>query len=105
MHVRKKKAFIPLFCLLILTALFMNWGGDQMVSRWNWPVWIDSAGTMLVAYLLGPWCAAIVGAEAPGAPHRARLHDRGTPRARMPEAHQEVREGILHASSSSSSWS
>ena len=62
MYVRKKKAFIPLFCLLILAALFMNWGGDQMVSRWNWPVWLDSAGTMLVAYLLGPWCAAIVGA-------------------------------------------
>ena len=62
MHVRKKKAFIPLFCLLILAALFLNWGGDQMVSRWNWPVWLDSMGTMLVAYLLGPWCAAIVGA-------------------------------------------
>lgn len=62
MHVKSRKAYIALFCLLILSALFMNWGGDQMVSRWNWPVWLDSAGTMLVAYLLGPWCAAIVGA-------------------------------------------
>ena len=58
---KNRKAYVVLFCLLILIALFMNWGGDQMVSRWNWPVWLDSAGTMLVAYLLGPWCAAIVG--------------------------------------------
>ena len=59
---KNRKAYVVLFCLLILIALFMNWGGDQMVSRWNWPIWLDSAGTMLVAYLLGPWCAAIVGA-------------------------------------------
>ena len=59
---KKNKAYIPLFCLLILLCLFLNWGGDQLVSRWNWPVWLDSFGTMLTAYLLGPWCAAIVGA-------------------------------------------
>ena len=61
---KKNKAYIPLFCLLILLCLFLNWGGDQLVSRWNWPVWLDSFGTMLTAYLLGPWCAAIVGATA-----------------------------------------
>ena len=59
---KKNKAYIPLLCLLILLCLFLNWGGDQLVSRWNWPVWMDSFGTMLTAYLLGPWCAAIVGA-------------------------------------------
>ena len=47
--------------------------------------------------------AEIVGAEAALAPHRARLHDCGPPRARVPKAHQKVFEGILHASSSSSS--
>ena len=62
MHVKKNKAYIPVFCLQILLCLFLNWGGDQLVSRWNWPVWMDSFGTMLTAYLLGPWCAAIVGA-------------------------------------------
>ncbi len=58
---KKKKTFIPVFCLQILLCLFLNWGGDQLVSSWNWPVWLDSAGTMLSAYLLGPWCAAIIG--------------------------------------------
>ena len=60
--VKNKKTFTFLFCLLILVCLFLNWGGDQMVSRWSWPVWLDSIGTMLAAYLLGPWCAAVVGA-------------------------------------------
>ena len=61
MHVKNKKAYIPLFCLQILLCLFLNWGGDQLASRWSWPVWLDSMGTMLAAYLLGPWCAAIIG--------------------------------------------
>ena len=59
---KNKKAFIPVLCLQVLLCLFLNWGGDQLVSRWNWPVWLDSAGTMLSAYLLGPWCGAIIGA-------------------------------------------
>ena len=59
---KNKKIFILVFSLQILLCLFMNWGGDQMVSRWQWPVWLDSAGTMLAAYMLGPWCGAIVGA-------------------------------------------
>ena len=59
---KNKKIFILVFSLQILLYLFMNWGGDQMVSRWQWPVWLDSAGTMLAAYMLGPWCGAIVGA-------------------------------------------
>ena len=58
---KNKKAFIPVFCLQIMLCLFLNWGGDQIVSRLNWPIWLDSLGTMLTAYMLGPWCAAIVG--------------------------------------------
>ena len=61
---KNKKAFIPVLCLQILLCLFLNWGGDQLVSRWNWPVWLDSAGTVMAAYLLGPWCGAIVGATS-----------------------------------------
>ena len=56
-----KKFFIPVFCLQVLLCLFLNWGGDQIVSRLNWPIWLDSTGTMLAAYLLGPWCAAVIG--------------------------------------------
>ena len=58
---KKKKITIPVFCLQILLFLAMNWGGDQLVSRFNWPVWLDAGGTVLCAYLLGPWCAAVVG--------------------------------------------
>ena len=59
-----KRLFIPVFCLQVLLCLFLNWGGDQIVSRLNWPVWLDSVGTMLAAYLLGPWCAAVIGATS-----------------------------------------
>ena len=59
-----KKLFIPVFCLQILLCLFLNWGGDQIVSRLNWPIWLDSAGTILAAYLLGPWSAAVIGATS-----------------------------------------
>ena len=59
---KNKKIFIPVFCLQILLCLFLNWGGDQLATRWNWPVWLDSVGTVLAAYLLGPWCGAVVGA-------------------------------------------
>ncbi len=40
----------------------MNWLGDHLVSRLNWPVWLDSVGTVLCACLYGPVCGAIVGA-------------------------------------------
>ena len=59
-----KKLFIPVFCLQILLCLFLNWGGDQIVSRLNWPIWLDSVGTILAAYLLGPWSAAVIGATS-----------------------------------------
>ena len=59
---KNKKIFIPVFSLLILVCLFMNWAGDQLATRWQWPVWLDSVGTVLAAYMLGPWCGAMVGA-------------------------------------------
>ena len=58
---KDKKIFIPLFILQILFCLFLNWGGDQLVSRLNWPIWLDSVGTVLTAFILGPWCGAVVG--------------------------------------------
>ena len=60
-HVSEKKIRIPFLVLMVLIFLFLNWGGDQLVSRLNWPVWLDSVGTVLCAYLLGPLCGAIVG--------------------------------------------
>ena len=61
---KNKKIFITVFSLQILVCLFLNWAGDQVVSRMNWPVWIDSAGTVLAAWIMGPWCGAVVGATS-----------------------------------------
>lgn len=57
-----RKHFSPfLFSLQILLFLLLNWGGDQVVSRLNWPLWLDSVGTVLCAYLYGPFCGAVTG--------------------------------------------
>ena len=61
---KNKKLYYPVFCFQILACLLINWGGDQLVSRLNWPIWLDSVGTVLAAYLVGPWCGAIVGATS-----------------------------------------
>ena len=61
---KEKKISIPLFSIQILLFLFVNWGGDQLVSRLNWMVWLDSVGTVLCAYLYGPWCGAMVGVSS-----------------------------------------
>ena len=47
--------------LLVLLCLAVNWGGDQIVSRLNWPVWLDSIGTVVCSYVAGPFCGAVVG--------------------------------------------
>ena len=47
--------------LLVLMCLAVNWGGDQIVSRLNWPVWLDSIGTIVCAYIAGPFCGMVVG--------------------------------------------
>ncbi len=49
------------FSLLILLFLALNLGGNQLASEQNWPIWLDSVGTVLCAYLFGPVCGIIVG--------------------------------------------
>ena len=49
---KKDKIHVPFFSLQIIICLVLNWGGDQLVSRMNWPIWLDSVGTVLCAYLL-----------------------------------------------------
>ncbi len=60
-RMKNRKARTAVFILQILLCLALNWGGDRLISRLNWPIWLDSAGTVLSAYLLGPVCGAIVG--------------------------------------------
>ena len=59
---KNRKIFIAAFSLLILLCLLLDWGGEQLASRMNWPIWLDSVGTAFAAYLAGPWCGAVIGA-------------------------------------------
>ncbi len=58
---KNRKLYIIIFSLQILLCLFLDWGGQQLASRLNWPLWLDSVGTALAAYFAGPWCGAAVG--------------------------------------------
>ena len=53
-----------LLSFVILLFLGINWAGNELVSRLSWPLWLDSVGTVMSAYLLGPVCGAIVGATS-----------------------------------------
>ena len=48
--------------LLALLSLLLNFGGKIVADRFRLPMWLDSFGTFLMAYVLGPFCGAIVGA-------------------------------------------
>ena len=61
----KKKRIGPfVFSLQIILCLALNWGGDRLISNLNWPMWLDTFGTVLCAYQLGPFCGAAVGATS-----------------------------------------
>ncbi len=47
--------------LFTILCLMLNIGG-RMLARWlEWPLWLDSMGTVLCAYVGGPVCGALVG--------------------------------------------
>ncbi len=58
---KRIKGSLAAYALLVLICLAVNWGGDQIVSRLNWPVWLDSIGTVVCAYIAGPFCGVVVG--------------------------------------------
>ena len=47
--------------LFIAMCIFMNVGGKLLSVRLELPIWADSFGTALCAYVAGPVCGAIVG--------------------------------------------
>ena len=47
---------------IVFISICMNFIGRQIAARCTLPLWMDSFGTVLSAYVLGPWCGAIVGA-------------------------------------------
>ena len=47
--------------LFIIFCLFLNYAGKTVAVRLQLPLWMDSFGTVLCAYVGGPVCGAIVG--------------------------------------------
>ena len=56
-----KKWKFPLFCIWIVICLMLNYGGRMLSIHLSLPVWLDSLGTVLCAYVAGPLCGAMVG--------------------------------------------
>lgn len=49
-------------CLFVAGCILINYIGRIVTDAYSLPVWLDSVGTVLCAYVLGPVCGAIVGA-------------------------------------------
>ena len=48
-------------CFGVVACIFLNYAGKLIGQRMELPLWLDSYGTVLTAYLYGPVCGAIVG--------------------------------------------
>ncbi len=48
--------------LLAFFSILLNFGGKILAEKFKLPLWLDSFGTFLMAYVAGPFCGAIVGA-------------------------------------------
>ena len=56
-----KKWKLYQFCIFILLCLALNFGGRLLSRHFSLPLWLDSMGTALCAYMTGPVCGCIVG--------------------------------------------
>ena len=57
-----KKGQMAGFCVLIALCILANYAGSLFATTNKLPIWLDSAGTALAAYLGGPVCGMLVGA-------------------------------------------
>ena len=57
-----KKYKNPQIILLTFFCILLNFLGRFIAETLGLPLWLDSFGTFLMAYVLGPFCGAIVGA-------------------------------------------
>ncbi len=48
--------------LTVLLCILINYAGKKIADNYSLPLWMDAFGTVLAAYILGPWSGAIVGA-------------------------------------------
>ena len=56
-----KKWKYPAFILFITFCIMLNYFGRQFSTYFQLPIWLDSFGTVLCAYIAGPVCGAVVG--------------------------------------------
>ena len=47
--------------LLVLLCILCNVGGRALTARFQWPLWLDSFGTVCCSYVLGCVCGIMVG--------------------------------------------
>ena len=47
--------------LFVALCIMLNYGGRLLAARFSLPLWMDSFGTVLCAYIGGPVCGAVVG--------------------------------------------
>ena len=47
--------------LFIALCVCLNLGGKFIAVHFELPIWADSFGTVLCAYVAGPFCGAVVG--------------------------------------------
>ena len=56
-----KKWNLPAFCILLIACLGINYLGSVLAYELALPVWLDSIGTVLAAYMCGPVIGALTG--------------------------------------------
>ena len=49
--------------IIVTVCILLNYAGKAFANHYQLPLWLDSTGTVITAYLLGPACGAIVGAS------------------------------------------
>ncbi|MBO4336728.1 MAG: HD domain protein, partial [Lachnospiraceae bacterium] len=54
----------PVTVLFVAVCVLINCFGKAVADRFGLPLWLDSFGTVLSAYIMGPVCGAIVGFSA-----------------------------------------
>ncbi|MCQ2538834.1 MAG: HD domain-containing protein [Acetatifactor sp.] len=50
-------------CIWTIWCILINYFGKYLTSQIPAPLWLDSVGTAIAAYMMGPVCGAIVGAS------------------------------------------
>lgn len=48
--------------LFVVGCILINYVGKMIADVYKMPLWLDSVGTVITAYVLGPFCGAVVGA-------------------------------------------